>query len=60
MEFNEDEKKLLELISNLKPYDVMKIAVDPWGNTMSIHIQNNKAERYDFRITRKDSVMGVP
>lgn len=54
--FNEDEKKLLEMISNLRPYDVMKIAIDPWGTYMSVHISNNYAEKIDFKIVRKQNL----
>ncbi len=50
---NEDEKKLFEMINNLKPYDVMKIAIDPWDAIMSVNIQNNKSEHIDFKIERK-------
>lgn len=62
--FNKDEKKLLKLISELKPYDVMKIAIDPWGTVMSVNIQNNKSEKYDFKIEKRnlpthDSTIGV-
>ena len=52
--FNEDEKKLLEMISNLRPYDVMKIAIDPWGTYMSVHISNNYAEKVDFKIEKRE------
>ena len=58
--FNTDEKKLLEMISNLRPYDVMKIAIDPWGTYMSVHVSSNFTEKVDFKITRRDSVMGIP
>ena len=46
------------MISNLKAYDVMKIAIDPWGTYMSVHISNNYAEKVDFKIDRRSSVMG--
>ena len=53
MDFNEDEIKLLKMISDLKPYDVMKIAIDPWGKKMSVNVQNNKSTYEEFNITER-------
>lgn len=53
MNFNEDELKLLRMIGDLKPYDVMKIAIDPWGKKMSVNVQNNKSTYEEFNIVER-------
>ena len=53
MDLNEDELKLLRMIGELKPYDVMKIAIDPWGKKMSVNVQNNKSTYEEFNITER-------
>ena len=40
-DFNEDEKDLFRMISELKPYDVMQIAVNQTGTRMSVTVKNN-------------------
>ena len=53
MSFNEDELELLKLISELKPYDVMQIAVNQNGTRMSVTIKNNAQTFKEFKITRR-------
>ena len=55
MEFNEDEKELLELISSLEPYDVMQIAVNQNGTSMSVTIKNNRQRYKEFKLSRRNS-----
>lgn len=58
-EFNDDEKELFDMISDLKPYDVMQIAVNQNGTRMSVVVKNN-AQRYkEFKLSRRYSVLGV-
>ena len=51
MDFNEDELELFRLISELKPYDVMNIAVNQNGTRMSVTIKNNAQTFKEFKIT---------
>lgn len=50
--FNEDEKELFRMISELKPYDVMNIAVNQNGTRMSVTIKNNEQKYREFKISR--------
>ena len=59
-DFNEDEKDLFRMISELKPYDVMQIAVNQNGTRMSVTVKNNAQQYREFRISRRYSVLGVP
>jgi len=53
-DFNEDEKELFQMISELKPYDVMQIAVNQNGTRMSVTVKNN-AQRYkEFKLSRRE------
>lgn len=53
MTFNGDELELLKMISELKPYDVMNIAVNQNGTRMSVTI-TNKAQVYkEFKIAQR-------
>ena len=54
LDFNEDEKELFSMISELKPYDVMQIAINQNGTRMSVTIKNNEQKYKEFKITRKD------
>ena len=59
-DFNEDEKDLFRMISELKPYDVMQIAVNQTGTRMSVTVKNN-AQRYkEFKLSRRYSILGIP
>ncbi len=59
MDFNDDESELLRMISELKAYDVMQIAVNQNGTRMTVVIKNN-AQRYkEFKISNRNSVWGV-
>ena len=51
--FNEDEKELFRMISELKPYDVMKIAINQDGTRLSVHISNTESWHKEFKISRK-------
>lgn len=53
MHFNEDEQELLEMISKLKPYDVMQIAVNQNGTRMSVTIKNNAQTYKEFKIAQR-------
>lgn len=53
MDFNDDELELLRLISELKPYDVMQIAVNQNGTRMSVTIKNNNQIYREFKITER-------
>jgi len=53
MDFNQDELELLRLISELKPYDVMQIAINQNGTRMSVTIKNNAQISKEFRITHR-------
>lgn len=59
MDFNEDETELLKLISQLKPYDVMQIAVNQNGTRMSVTIKNNAQQYREFKISDRNSVWGI-
>ena len=58
-DFNEDESELLKMISELKPYDVMQIAVNQNDTRMSVTIKNNAQTFKEFKISRRNSVLGV-
>lgn len=51
--FNEDELELLKMISGLKPYDVMQIAINQNGTRMSVTIKNNEQKYREFKITQR-------
>jgi len=53
MDFNQDELELLRLISELKPYDVMQIAVNQNGTRMSVTVKNNAQIFREFKITQR-------
>ena len=53
-DFNEDEKELFRMISELKPYDVMQIAINQNGTRMSVTIKNNEQKYKEFKISRED------
>lgn len=53
-EFNEDELELLKLISSLKPYDVMQIAVNQNGTRMSVTIKNNAQKYREFKLSQRN------
>lgn len=57
-EFNEDEKELFDMINNLKPYDVMQIAINQNGTIMSVTVKNNEQRYKEFKINRF-SVLGI-
>jgi hypothetical protein len=57
-EFNEDELELLKLISSLKPYDVMQIAVNQNGSRMSVIIKNNAQTFREFKLSQR-SISGL-
>lgn len=57
--FNEDESELLRMISELKPYDVMQVAVNQNGTKMSVTVKNNAQRWKEFSLTRRFSVLGV-
>ena len=52
MEFTDDEKELFRMISELKPYDVMQIAINQNGTRMSVTIKNNEQKYKEFKISR--------
>ena len=54
MDFNDDEKELLELISSLEPYDVMQIAVNQNGTRMSVTIKNNRQRYREFNLSKRE------
>ena len=54
-DFNEDEKELFRMISELKPYDVMQIAVNQNGTRISVTIKNNAQQYREFKISRNIS-----
>ena len=57
MDLNEDELELFKMISDLKPYDVMQIAVNQNGTKLSVTIKNN-AQRYrEFNLTHRNEVV---
>lgn len=58
-DFNEDEKELFEMISDLKPYDVMQIAVNQNGTRMSVTVKNNLQKYKEFKLTNRYSVLGI-
>ena len=53
-EFNEDEIELFKMISELKPYDVMQIAVNQNGTRMSVTVKNNAQQYKEFKLSRRD------
>lgn len=53
MDFNEDELELLKMISELKPYDVMNIAVNQNGTRMSVTVKNNEQRYKEFKIAER-------
>ena len=53
MDFNEDELELFRMISELKPYDVMNIAVNQNGTRMSVTIKNNAQTFKEFKISER-------
>ena len=53
MNFNEDELELLRMISELRPYDVMQIAINQTGTRMSVTIKNNEQKFKEFKITER-------
>lgn len=53
MNLNEDELELLKMLSELKPYDVMQIAVNQNGSRMSVTIKNNAQTYREFKITER-------
>lgn len=53
MDFNEDELELFKMISELKPYDVMQIAVNQNGTRMSVTIKNTSQTYKEFKISRR-------
>jgi len=53
MDFNEEELELLWMISELKPYDVMNIAVNQNGTRMSVSIKNNTQTFKEFKISQR-------
>ena len=56
LDFNEDEIELFRMINELKPYDVMQIAINQNGTRMSVTIKNNEQKFKEFKITRKDEI----
>ena len=50
MDFNEDELELFKMISSLKPYDVMQIAVNQNGTRMSVTVKNNAQTFKEFKL----------
>ena len=54
MDFNDDEKELLELISSLEPYDVMQIDVNQNGTRMSVTIKNNRQRYREFNLSKRE------
>lgn len=59
-EFNEDETELFRMISELKPYDVMQIAVNQNGTRMSVTVKNNLQRYKEFKLSSRYSVLGIP
>ena len=57
MDFNEDELELFRMISELRPYDVMQIAINQNGTRMSVTVKNNEQKYREFKITR---IMQMP
>ena len=55
-EFNQDEKELFKMISSLKPYDVMQIAINQNGTRMSVTVKNNAQQFKEFKISRLDNI----
>ena len=53
MDFNKDELELFDMISKLKPYDVMQIAVNQNGTRMSVTVKNNEQKYREFKITER-------
>ena len=53
LDFNTDELELFQMISSLKPYDVMNIAVNQNGTRMSVTIKNNNQIFKEFKITKR-------
>lgn len=54
MDFNDDELELFRMISELKPYDVMQIAVNQNGTRMSVTIKNNAQTFKEFKISERE------
>ena len=57
MDFNADELELFRMISELRPYDVMQIAINQNGTRMSVTVKNNEQKYREFKITR---IMQMP
>ena len=53
MNFNEDELELFKMISELKPYDVMQIAINQDATRMSVNIKNTASIHKEFTITQR-------
>ena len=53
MNFNEDELELFRMISELKPYDVMQIAINQNGTRMSVEVKSTAKVWKEFKITRE-------
>ena len=56
MDFNNDELELFQMISSLKPYDVMQIAINQNGTRMSVTVKNNAQQFKEFKISRLDNI----
>ena len=52
-QFNDDETELLKMISELKPYDVMQIAINQNSTRMSVIIKNTAQTYKEFKIAER-------